>query len=83
MNKKAPARCAAGDEISVEGVWGCCPIKRDGTEDQGSVPAFWGTKGIACRSYAELGITKLAKLANLAELLYRSLPYASESRKLY
>jgi len=26
--EKASARCAAGEEFSVKGVWGCCPIKR-------------------------------------------------------
>ena len=48
MNKKAPARCAAREEFSVEGVWGCCPIKRNGAPGRCSVFCFRGPESIAC-----------------------------------
>ena len=48
MNKEAPERCAAREEFSVEGVWGCCPIKRNGAPGRCSVFCFRGPESIAC-----------------------------------
>ena len=56
MNKEAPARCAAREEFSVEGVWGCCPIKRTGAPGRCSGFSFRGPESIACQYDAELGI---------------------------
>jgi len=48
MNNEAPERCAAREEFSVEGVWGCCPIKRNGAPVRCSVFCFRGPESIAC-----------------------------------
>ena len=48
MNKEAPERCAAREEFSVEGVWGCCPIKQNGAPVRCSVFRFRGPESIAC-----------------------------------
>ena len=54
MNNEAPERCAAREEFSVEGVWGCCPIKRNGAPVRCSVFCFRGPESIACYNYSLL-----------------------------
>ena len=48
MNKQHRERCAAREEFSVEGVWGCCPIKQNGAPVRCSVFGHLTAKGIAC-----------------------------------